>query len=337
MADDQRGPGLANPPRRHISHDIPAEGQDGLFTQSWFPICLSSAATSTNVRGFDFLDGRVIVVRDEQGKAQVLSAYCPHMGADLAAGHMIDGQIRCVFHHWKYSADGRCRSTAIGDPAPEAAKLFRFPTQERWGIVWAYNGETPHYELPDMPFPDDELVFKLRVLPDLPVDPWIICANTPDMQHIKTLHGINIEGEDRHDAVQWTDHSLKYSFTGIYSNGDKLTNEIGIFGPTLYWQSSQFGDKWFGFMSPFGLPRPSVSSLYMVVCARKDMGTPEEIDAWLEFVIDLETKVVSEDVHNMLTMKFKPGVLTRSDKTLARYLRMMKTFPRAHPSADFIK
>lgn len=337
MADDPKSPVSGNPTTRHVSHHIPNEGDNGLFSQAWYPICLSSAATNTNVRGFDFLDGKVIVVRDEGGKAQVLSAYCPHMGADLSAGHMVDGQIRCVFHHWKYGADGRCRSTAIGDPAPEAARLFRFPTQERWGLVWAYNGETPHYDLPNMRYPDDELVFKVRVLPDLPVDPWIICANTPDIQHIKTLHGINIEGEDRHDAVEWTDHSLKYTFKGVYSNGDNLINEIGIFGPTLYWQSSDFGSKWFGFMSPFGQPRPGVSALYMVVCTRRDSGTPEEVDAFLDFVLDFEGKVVSEDVHNMLTMRFKPGVLTRSDQSLARYLRMMKDFPRAHPSRDFIR
>jgi phenylpropionate dioxygenase-like ring-hydroxylating dioxygenase large terminal subunit len=337
MADDLKRPSSGNPAKRHVSHEIPAEGQDGLFTQAWYPICLSSAATNTNVRGFDFLDGKVIVVRDEAGKAQVLSAYCPHMGADLSAGHMIDGQIRCIFHHWKYGPDGRCRSTAIGDPAPEAARLFRFPTQERWGLVWAYNGEEPHYDLPDMRYPDDELAFKVRVLPDLPVDPWIICANTPDIQHIKTLHGITIDGEDRHDAVEWTDHSLKYSFSGVYTNGDRLINEIGIFGPTLYWQSSDFGDKWFGFMSPFGLPRPGVSALYMVVCTRRDSGTAAEVDAFLDFVLDFEGKVVSEDVHNMLTMRFRPGILTRSDQSLARYLRMMKDFPRAHPSKDFIR
>jgi hypothetical protein len=75
----------------------------------------------------------------------------------------------------------------------------------------------------------------------------------------------------------------------------------------------------------------------MVVCTRRDSGTAAEVDAFLDFVLDFEGKVVSEDVHNMLTMRFRPGILTRSDQSLARYLRMMKDFPRAHPSKDFIR
>jgi nitrite reductase/ring-hydroxylating ferredoxin subunit len=338
MADDIIASTGANAGlRRHHSHDIPPEGSDGLFTQSWYPICVASAATDKQIRGFDFLDGRVIVVRDEHGVAQVLSAYCPHMGADLSAGHMVDGQIRCIFHHWKYGADGRCKSTAIGDPAPEAARLFRFPTQERWGLIWAYNGLEPHYDLPDLPFPDDDLTWKIKVLPEMPVDPWIVCANTPDMQHIKTLHGITIHGEDPHSLVEWTDHSLFYEFQGIHTTGETVKNRIGIVGTSLYWQATLIDGTWFGFLAPFGMPGPQRTVTYLIVFARKDMGPPEAINQFIDYVIDLETKVVSEDVHNMLTIRFKPGVLTRSDQSLARYLRMIKAYPRAHPSADFIK
>lgn len=322
--------------KRHVSHQVPLEGSDGLFTQSWYPICLSSAVSDQFVRGFDFLDGRVVVVRGADGKAQVLSAYCPHMGADLSVGHMVEGQIRCIFHHWRFGADGRCKATAIGDPAPEAARLFAYPTQERYGLVWAYNGLEPHYDLPDLPFPDDQLEFKVKVLGEMPVDPWVLCANTPDMQHIKTLHGIQVDGADRHDAVEWTDHSLFYEFSGVHTTGDRIENRVGIVGTSLYWQSTTFGDRWFGFLAPFGLPRPGASLTYMVVCARKDSGSREEVSAFLDFVVDLETKVVSEDMHNMQTVRFKPGVLTRSDATLARFFRYMRDYPRAHPGGDFI-
>lgn len=42
---------------------IPFEGEDGQFTQSWFPICLSSDVAPGSFQGYDFLDGKVIVVR----------------------------------------------------------------------------------------------------------------------------------------------------------------------------------------------------------------------------------------------------------------------------------
>jgi len=317
---------------------IPAEGENGLFSQSWFPICLSSAATREYVRGFDFLDGRVIVMRDADGKAQVLSAYCPHLGADLSIGDMVDGQVRCVFHHWRYGADGRCARTGIGDVAPPTARLFRFPTQERYGLVWAYNGLEPHYELPSFPFPDDELVFKIQVFgEELPVDPWVLCANTPDMQHIKHLHGIQMDGEDGERGVDWTAHSMLYSFSGVHTTGDRIRNRVGIYGTSLYYQHTDFSGKWFGFLAPFGLPRPGRATTYMVVAVRRDMGTAAEIQQMLKFVMDLEIKIVGEDVMNMRTVRFRAGTLTRSDATLSRFFAYLRAYPRAHPSAGFIK
>jgi hypothetical protein len=108
-------------------------------------------------------------------------------------------------------------------------------------------------------------------------------------------------------------------------------------GTTLYYQVTDFGGKWFAFLAPFALPRPGRSFVYMVVAARKDMGTPQEVDAFLDRVIALEETVVGEDVLNMRTIHFRPGTLTRSDATLARFFDWLRVYPRAHPSADFIR
>lgn len=328
----------SSPFRRALSTPVPFEGEDGKFTQSWYPICMSSAATNHFVRGFDFLDGKVIVFRDDEGQAHVLSAYCPHMGADLSIGDLIDGQVRCVFHHWRYGSNGRCAAMPSKDPIPPTARLFKFPVQEKYGIVWAYNGLTPHYELPDFRYPNEDLVFKVKVYGgEIPVDPWILCANTPDMQHIRYLHGIEINGDNPHDVVRWTDHSMMYEFEGQLPTGEKFRHELGIVGTSMYYQSTDIGGRWFGFVAPFGLVRPSRSSVYIVVCARKDMGTPEEVDAYLEWVADLETRIVLDDLMNMQTIHFRPGTLTRSDLTLGRFFDYLRNFPRAHPSSEFIR
>src|SRR3546814_15367765 len=69
---------------RSLGKAVPFEGEGGVFTQYWFPICLYSAATSHFFRGFDFLAGRDIVFRDEHGLAPVTTDYCSHLWADLA-------------------------------------------------------------------------------------------------------------------------------------------------------------------------------------------------------------------------------------------------------------
>lgn len=50
------------------------------------------------------------VFRGQTGKAYVVDAYCPHLGANLAVGGQVLGDcIECPFHGWKFQgSDGKC-------------------------------------------------------------------------------------------------------------------------------------------------------------------------------------------------------------------------------------
>ena len=52
------------------------------------------------------LDNQWVVFRDSSGRAHVLDAYCPHLGANLADGRVHDDCIECPFHGWKMRGDG---------------------------------------------------------------------------------------------------------------------------------------------------------------------------------------------------------------------------------------
>jgi phenylpropionate dioxygenase-like ring-hydroxylating dioxygenase large terminal subunit len=326
------------PVGRALARPLPAEGEDGLFTQSWFPICLSTDVPKGTVKGYGFLDGRVVVFRGEDGIARVTSAYCPHLGADLAVGDVVGNNVRCAFHHWEYDGDGQCARTGIGDPPPPAACLFVFPSQEKFGIVWAYNGVEPHYQLPDFPYPEGELVIHTLLLDEvMDVDPWVLCCNTPDMQHIKVLHGVQFSHEDPSEAVEWTPHSMLYDFSGVHKQGEKIENRVGIYGTSLYYQHTVFDGRWFGFMAPFGMPAPKKSQTFMIVAARRDMGPPEMVDQFIDFIVNLEKQIVLEDIAIMQSIRFAPAVMTKSDRTLGRFFSYLRAFPRAHPSAAYIR
>jgi phenylpropionate dioxygenase-like ring-hydroxylating dioxygenase large terminal subunit len=325
------------PRKRILGRSLPAEGENGVFTQSWFPLCLSNTVGRGQVVGVDFLDGRVVVFRGQSGAVQVLSAYCPHLGADLAVGDVQGDTVRCAFHHWQYNRDGICVKTGIGDPPPPTACLFKFPTVEKHGLIWAFNGEEPLFAIPDFPYPEDELITKVEAFDTLlPVDPWVICCNTPDMQHIKALHGITFDQADPDTDIEWTDHSMLYDFKGRHASGEPIEYRVGIFGTSIFYQSSVFNGRWFGFIAPFGLPRPGQCTTYMIIAARRADGGDAANEAFLNFAMDLEKKVVSEDVPIMQTIRFKPGTLTKSDKALSKFLQYLRNFPRAHPSAEFI-
>ena len=337
-ASIDRAPSPVRAPRQRVlGRSVPAEGENGLFSQSWFPLCLSTEVGPGQVLGTDFLDGRVVVFRNASGKVQVLSAYCPHLGADLSVGDVYGDTIRCAFHHWQYDQNGVCVQTGVGDPPPPGACLFKFPTTEKHGLIWAFNDEQPSFEIPDLPYPEEELVRQVEVLdPILPVDPWVLCCNTPDIQHTKALHGFTFDQEDPDEEIEWTEHSMLYDFKGHYVRGEPMAWRVGIYGSTIFYQSGLINGRWFSALIPFGLPRPGQTKVFLVIVVRKSDGDAASTEAFLNFVMALAKHIVSEDIPIMQTIHFRSGTLTKSDKALSKFLQYVRNFPRAHPSAEFI-
>src|SRR5271170_1066331 len=76
---------------------------------------------------------------------------CPHRCASLYFGRNEADGIRCIYHGWKFDADGTCLDQPNVDPPPRRisvrAKAYR--TVERCGVVWTYMG--PRKEPPPLP------------------------------------------------------------------------------------------------------------------------------------------------------------------------------------------
>src|SRR3546814_7843734 len=129
---------------------------------------------------------------------------------------------------------------------------------------------------------------------------------------------------------------MKYTYEGAQVTGERKRQPNGIFGSNMFYQETEHSGNWFGFIAPFGLVRPMRTCVYFIVCTRKDMGTPEEIDAYLDAIIDHEVRVALDDLTNMNTIHLKPGPPTRADQTLAKFFKYIRHSPPPQPSADFI-
>src|SRR5712692_8968194 len=125
-------------------------GKSGVkkFEQNWYALALSSELEAGKLISRDFLDSKVVIYRGENGVASVLTPYCSHLGADLSIGCVVGNDLRCAFHHWQYGQDGVCTKIPVSDKIPSKARLFKYPTTEKWGLVWAFNGVEPLYDVP---------------------------------------------------------------------------------------------------------------------------------------------------------------------------------------------
>ncbi|ABQ67204.1 Rieske (2Fe-2S) domain protein [Rhizorhabdus wittichii RW1] len=330
-------------PVRHLAAPIPAEGENGVFTQTWWPICLSDELEAGRVISREFLGGRVIAYRDTDGTAHVMSAYCPHVGADIGIGAVIGDNVQCPFHHWQFNSAGQCVKTAIGDHPPRTARLFKFPTIERLGLVMAFNGVKPLFDFPDFfEKPEADLNLSTFRAAVMDCDGWVFAANTPDMQHLKVLHGVTFGHDDPHKLVRWHEWGFDYNFAGGTGEGNQkgeaeLAWRLGIHGSNIFFQEGTHNGRWYGGFAIFSCIRPNKSEIFggIVTARSKDDGNAAGL-ALLKEMMAFEGKVVNEDLAVLNTIKYRPGTLTKSDKTLGRFLDYLRTYPRAHPSAPFI-
>jgi phenylpropionate dioxygenase-like ring-hydroxylating dioxygenase large terminal subunit len=322
---------------RPLGRPIPAEGGPDGFSQTWFPVCLSSELAAGPV-GVDFLDGRVVAYRDAAGRAVVHSGYCLHLGADLSVGEVVDGQLRCRFHGWRYGADGRCAATGIGDPVPNRARLFDFPVIERYGIVWAFNGREPLFELPELPHPEDELVGRPGAIDEvLDVDPWVISAQTLDLQHFLMPHGFALR-TDPTDSVSSTDFSMGYQLSATVPGDLHYDVRVDIHGTNIFWQTGTLGGRWFYWISAMQVPSPGRTKAFYVLGTRRpadgDLAATQE---FLGRAGGLMMSMLADDAPVMRSIHMKPGLLTRADTPLARFFEYLRRYPHAHPSASYLR
>jgi phenylpropionate dioxygenase-like ring-hydroxylating dioxygenase large terminal subunit len=95
----------------------------------------------------------LILFRDRKGRPGLLYPRCAHRGTTLYYGKCEDDGIRCCYHGWLFSVDGRVMDQPC-EPGGKShnSELIRQPwyhVQERYGIVWAYMG--PPDKMPILP------------------------------------------------------------------------------------------------------------------------------------------------------------------------------------------
>ena len=312
-------------------HNGSGGGLDGSgFHRSWFPLGLASDLDNGAVIGVDFLGTRVVAYRDGSGRAVVQSAWCPHLGADLSVGRCVNGQIRCAYHHWRFDAAGNCVDIPTGDKIPPGATIFSYPTAEAWGLIWAFNGETPLFAVPRIPgIEQDDLAFEARLRGIRQVPPWVGTSNGVDFQHLRTLHNLPTRAPE---TIEVRDYGIEYRVeaTGYMQHG--LITGTNVFAQHLQRQGMD------AFMLFAGAPvdQRHSRSFNVVGVQKTSDGSAERraVDAALRELCGFVDKLIAEDEPVLNTMRFRKGVLVASDRHLARYFKYVSEFPRGQPPSE---
>ena len=109
------------------------------FANVWTPVAFADELRPGAPLGLTIAGTRVVLFRGPDRSAHALIDRCPHRGAALSLGKVVDGCIQCPFHGWRFDA----RGAAVHVPWNPDAKLGNLhadpvPARELAGQIWIY-------------------------------------------------------------------------------------------------------------------------------------------------------------------------------------------------------
>ncbi len=99
----------------------------------------------------------IVLYRGAEGRIAALEDFCPHRGAALSLGSVVDGNLMCGYHGLVMDCHGKAVSMPMqrvgGFPC-----IRSYPVEERHGFVWIWPGDAALADvsaIPDLPWADD--------------------------------------------------------------------------------------------------------------------------------------------------------------------------------------
>jgi len=167
------------------------------YPWGWFVVTFSDQLSPGAVRPLRHFGRELVLFRAESGAASILDAHCPHMGAHLGHGGVVEGgAIKCPFHAWKFDGAGACTDVPYATRIPPRATIACWPTCEVNGMVFVWHHprrQPPSYEIPVITEVGDpewtawdhsELIVQTH--------PREIVENVADLGHFIPVHGTHV-------------------------------------------------------------------------------------------------------------------------------------------------
>ena len=211
------------------------------------------------------------------------------------------------------------------------------------GIIWAFNGETPTYDVPAFPIGKaSELALKTEDIGVLPFPTFIGTMNSMDMQHLEVVHGVpnevDLETIDVHET------GIRYDMVWHDPNFGRVEQHIEDFGTNVVTVTGELAGVRVG-MFFVGRPVPGETpgghnhgfNVVSVPNAETQGVEPEVVEQQLEMAYTYARGLIADDEQVLRGVHFRVDKLVTADRALSRFFRYVERFPRAHPGAARIR
>jgi 5,5'-dehydrodivanillate O-demethylase oxygenase subunit len=228
-------------PRRITADDFNHAGPDApagqYLRKFWQPVYHSSDLRAERPVPLRILGESFTLYRGANGQSFIVDQRCPHRGLQLSTGWVEGDDLRCFYHGWKFSGDGKCIQQPVENNAfCDKVKLRSYPVREYLGLIFGYFGEGeppafplyPEFEHFDGYIETNSYVRDCNYFQNL--------ENSLDTSHVGFVHGGNsasFEGFGQASALtaEESDWGVAYTFTR--PGGASRTHQFGM--PNLFY------------------------------------------------------------------------------------------------------
>ena len=319
-----------------------------VVTEGWYPVCKSSHLKRGQADSFLISYQRVAVFRDHEGEVAAIDAFCPHMGADLGNGKVVEGTLQCYFHQWCYGKNGALEKVRCGD-MPKNVGVQAWPVEEKYGFVWVYSA--PHAPYP-VPLPsglegqDVEALHLGRV--KLFAHHHVMMVGGIDLLHFATVHQLDVDfdlkvDEPNDQTVVWKldGRVPPRGWRGKLANwviGGRLNYHAKVAGGSVV--TLTYGPELsFSFMKRRVPPlhilwggvadHEGISEVDIFLIAPRGTGFWGRVKAWLKIVATIVMLGIlrDDDVKAFPHMRFNLGRLMKEDASVSRMVKFINSLP----------
>ena len=199
--------------------------QQPVFKNFWYPVIPSSHLLEQPQK-FELLGQKLVLWLDDSGNPNVASDRCSHRSAQLSNGKVIEGNIVCPYHGWRFNGEGTCVLVPQLEDDSQIPKTYQIQTylaRERYGYVWVCLGE-PVNQIPEIAEASDA---NFRLIPEF-YETWNcaglrVMENEFDLAHPTFVHTTTF-GSEAHPVPDRIE--IKETDYGIHS-----TATLGVVNP----------------------------------------------------------------------------------------------------------
>ena len=116
--------------------------EDGFLRDIWYFAVRADELKLGRLLSLKLLGEPIVLGRQKTGQPFALRDICPHRGIPLSDGRLIDDELECCYHGWRFNSEGTCicipSLTEDQNLELNRIKVPNYPVQELSGCIWIF-------------------------------------------------------------------------------------------------------------------------------------------------------------------------------------------------------